>query len=161
MTFWAGAYTVQYGGSSMGQVRDVVVEHIFRKQLILGDSQAQTPQDAVYLGVECWIEFTALEWDGAAMQSAFWPYHATFGNQGQVGDLDVDDGGTALAKALVLTDTDGTPAATEPATLTAYAAILDEDFDVEHVFSSRLREVPLRFRLYPDPDNGNELFELT
>jgi hypothetical protein len=155
MAFTAGAMTASYNGMSVGQIKDLVIEHVPRKRLITGDAQGSSPQDAVYQGMECFIEFTLVEWDGTAAQAAFWPYSGTYGTQGQVGRT---DDGSSIAKALLLEDIAGTTAENDPDTLTASKAILAEGFPVETLFAPDLREVPLRFRLYPVSD---EFFALT
>ena len=148
MAFIAGQYTVSYDGATIGQVRDGInIEHSFFKQLITGDNYAETPQDAVYRGGECFAEFVCLEYNNAKAKLAFWPYHATYGTIGTVGRTDV---GSSLVKTLLLTSTAGTPAVTQPPTITATRAILAEGFPVRLLFAPALREVPLRFRLYPD-----------
>ena len=148
MSFIAGGYTVTYDGATIGQIMDgITIEHVAQKQLIVGDNFGQTPQDAVYQGMECFVEFVCMEYNQAKAKLAFWPYHATFGTISTVGRTDV---GSSLVKTLVMTSTAGTPAATQPTSVTATRAILAEGFPVRLLFAPALREIPFRFRLYPD-----------
>lgn len=165
MPFIAGGYTVTYGGAALGQIADgITIEHFVNKQLITGDNYALTPQDAVYQGEECFMEFTLMEYNAAAARSAFWPYAASYGLHGIVGRLDV---GSSLVAALVMTAVAGTPAASTPATVTASRAVLAEGFPVRILFQPALREVPLRMRLYLSdpagaaPDGTEAFFALT
>lgn len=154
MSFVAGPMTAQYGAADLGQIKDLVIEHVPRKRLITGDEHGSSPQDAVYQGMECFVEFTVIEWDAAGVQGAFWPYHATWGTQGAgatntIGQTDVE---STNGQILLLTEVVGTTAESDPNFLTATEAILAEGFPVEMLFAPDLREVPLRFRLYPVAD---------
>jgi hypothetical protein len=165
----AGAYSVNYGGAHVGQIADgVTFEYFVNKQLITGDNEGLTPQDAVFQGHECFMEFTLMEYDDAAALDVFWPYNpdiTTFGHQGAVGRLDVD---SSLTKILLLDHVAagsesagaGTPAATQPDTLTADRAILAEGFPVRMFFGpTRYRSIPVRLRLYPNA--AGEFFSTT
>ena len=154
MSFLAGAYTVTHGGATIGQINGgTTIEHFVNKQLVTGDNQGLSPQDAVFQGEEVFMEMQLMEYDLAQAKLAFWPYAATFGVAGIVGRLDVQ---SALTKTIVLTAVAGTPADTlnEPQSLTAGRAILAEGFPVRMLFAPRTREIPLRFRLYQQA-NGN------
>jgi len=151
MSFLAGKYTVTYDGATVGQTRDGIrIEWFANKQLITGDNEGLTPQDAVFQGYEVFIEFVCLEYNYVKTLLAAWPYSSTvwaLGNQGNVGRTDV---GSSLAKVLILTNTPGTPAAGTPTTITCTYAVLAEGFPVQILMAPALREVPLRFRLYPN-----------
>ena len=149
MPFLSGAYTVQYGGATIGQINGgQVIEHFVNKQLVTGDNRGLTPQDSVFQGEEVFMEMQLMEYDQAQAKVAFWPYAAQYGQAGIVGTLDVV---SALTKIIVLTAVAGTPAAAagDPATLTAGREILAEGFPVRILFGPNTREVALRFRLYP------------
>lgn len=159
MTKIAGAFVVRLGGVHVGQIADgIVTEHFVNKQLITGDNEGLTPQDAVYQGHECFAEFTLLEYNQAGALDAFWPYNPTlagWGDQGAVGRLDVESG---LAQVLLLNHVPvgtesggvGTTAATQPTTFTADRAILAEGFPVRMLYGVGLRAIPIRMRLYPN-----------
>ncbi len=158
MTFIAGPYTVQYNGALIGQARDVNIEHFADKQLITGDNFGTSPQDAVYQGMEVFVDMVMMEHNVATALDCFWPYNDTDGVPGQVGRLDV---ASSLAKVMLLTAVVGTTAATAPATLTAALAILAEGFPVRILYGPAHREVPVRLRLYPDSANSNRFYALT
>lgn len=148
MAFIAGQYTVTYGTSpgSVGQIKDGIrLTHTVFKQLITGDNMADSPQDAVWRGMECFAQYTLLEYNAAKALSVMWPYGASYGTMGVIGRTDQN-----LAEPLILTALAGTPAASTPASLTASKAILAEGYPLELLFAPALREVPIRQRLYPN-----------
>jgi hypothetical protein len=158
MAFIAGAFHCKYGTKaseiSVGQIQDgITIEHFVNKQLITGDNWASTPQDAVYQGMEVFVEFVLMEYDQAGALDVFWPYHGTFGTSGTIGSLD-----TGLARSLLLDHTQigsgptlgfGTTAAAQPTTLQADFAVLAEGFPVRMLFAPAHRTIPIRLRLYP------------
>lgn len=147
-SFIAGGYTATWNSLALGQAADGYrISHQVFKQLVTGDTYAEAPQEAIYRGAEATIQFTLVEFGEGGIQSIKWPYSATKWQIGTVGRADVI---SAIAKTLVLTAVAGTPAAASPATLTAGYAILHENFPVEVLYAPKLREVPLRMRLYPD-----------
>lgn len=150
MAYIAGAFTVTYGGSTLGEAQEgFTLEHFVNKQLITGDNEARTPQDAVYQGSEVFVEMVLNEWNASGVASAMWPYNGTRGDNGTVGVLD-----SATWGALVLTSVSGTSAngLSSEQQFTANQAILAENFPVRVLLSPTLRTVPLRFRLYPSSD---------
>jgi len=155
--FVAGQYTVTFGATpgACGQAKEGIrtTAQVF-KQLITGDSFAQAPQNAVYQGAECFVQWTAIEYLAAKIQAMIWPYHAsnTPFSMSTIGRLDVLDVALTnnIAQQLILTALAGTPAAASPATLTFPFAVLAENFPVELFFAPALREIPLRMRVYPN-----------
>ena len=155
MGFIAGKYTVTFGPSGsllpIGQIAaGITLEHAVSKQLITGDNEGQTVQDAVFQGHNVFAEFTMMEYDDDRARDVFWPY-GTEGVQGVMGRLDVQ---LPVAAHLMLTALAGTPAAGAtltdgPQSLTAEKAILAEDFPVRMLFAPALRDIPVRLRLYP------------
>ena len=146
MGFICGRYTATLGASALGQTRDGYrVSHQLFKRIITGDALAETPQDAILRGAEMFIAVTGIEYNAAGMLNAFWPLASTIYDMGVIGRLD-----TAVADSLVLTALAGTPAAAAPATATFLLTTLAEGFPVELLFAPDLREVPLRFRVYPN-----------
>jgi hypothetical protein len=164
VSFIAGQYLVTFGDTTpvtLGQVNGgITIEHFMNKQLITGDNYGQTPQDAVNQGAECFMEFVCMEYDNNALHLAMWPYqtdlatppaHAPYGTLGVTGQTDV---GSGMATNLVLTAVTGTPArpviaSGTPSSITATRAVLAEGFPVRLLYAPALREIPLRFRLYP------------
>jgi len=62
----AGQYTATIGGLTVGQVTDgITIEHFANKRLITGDNEGLTPQDAVFQGLEVFVEFTLMEFNKA------------------------------------------------------------------------------------------------
>lgn len=146
MSFIAGRYTATIGASALGQTADGYrLSHSFFKRLITGDAMGDAPQDAILRGAEMFLATRLLEYNAAGALAAFWPLSATIFDMGVIGRLD-----SAVDASIVLTALAGTPAATTPATLTLPASVLAEGFPVELLFAPDLREVPLRFRVYPN-----------
>lgn len=164
MSFIAGRYGIVYGNSpvSVGQVRDPILEHYVNKQLVVGDNFGTAPQDAVYQGMEVFLEFTLLEFDAAGALDVFWPYDDTSGVPGVIGRTDV---GSGVAQEIKLSPLTGTPAAgaaagpggTNPVFNATYA-ILAEGFPVRLLKAPALKEIPIRLRLYPDSANNNRFY---
>ena len=143
MAYIAGAYTATYNGMTVGEASSgFTLRYTVRKRLITGDNHARTPQDAVYQGHDFFVQFVLNEFDATAAQAAFWPYDASFGDNGVVGVLD-----SAKYKAFVLTPVSGTSATL---TYTFDRTILAEDFPVEILKAPDLKEVPMLLRAYPN-----------
>ena len=161
MSFIAGKYTVTYGPSGslipVGQVAaGITIEHVVSKQLITGDNEGQSVQDAVYQGHNVFAELTLMEYDSAGALNMFWPYSAQAGRADVMGRLDVAQ---SIADHFMLTVLAGTTAdattdQTGPQTLLAEHAILAEDFPVRMLFAPALRDIPLRLRFYPYDSTG-------
>lgn len=148
MSFIAGKYAITLGASSVGQtgLDSVKVEHQVFKQLIVGDNFAETPQDAVFRGMAEFLEFIMIEYNATAARAAFWPYGSAYGTMDTViGTLDQSN-----AAQIIMTALTGTPAAAAPTTLTAPKCILAEGYPVSLLFAPRLREIPVRMRIYPN-----------
>jgi hypothetical protein len=147
MSFIAGQYFASYNGQSLGQAADGLrLSWQTFGQLVRGDNFAQAPQDEVYQGMEMDLAARLIEYNAAGVAAAMWPA-GSFLSMGVVGRLAV---GSALAKQIVLTALAGTPAAATPASLTFPTAKLKENFPVEVLFAPALREVPLRWRIFPN-----------
>jgi hypothetical protein len=155
MTFIAGPYTVTYNAVDLGISEDgIELEHITYADLVRGDNQGDSVQDGVYRGGDMFLSLTLIEWDKDALHAAMNPYGSTvstLGEMGQVGRLMMN-----LAQQIVATPVAGTTAAsaalTGPVamdTLTAAKCILAENFPVRFQMATRLRKVPLRFRILP------------
>jgi hypothetical protein len=146
MSFIAGPYTYTYNDANLGISEDgFELEQTYYSEAIRGDNAGSAHQDDVYRAGNCFMGWTAQEWNAAGMLAAYWPFSPTFGMMGQVGRL-----ATALAADLVLTVVAGTPAdLVGPNTFTAPLSILAPDFGVKHLFSTRHRKMALRHKLYP------------
>ena len=155
MAFTSGKYDGTLAGSTIGQTADgVKTTHEVSKQLIIGDNFGDAVQDAVYRGINMFVDFTLLEYEAAKALAAFWPYAALIYDMGVIGRLDVAEGSaqSAIASQLVFTALANTPAALDSAPLnfTLPRSILRENFPVEILHGPVAREVPISMRLYPD-----------
>lgn len=147
MAFIAGQYTCTWDANSTGQIKDGIrVDHTFSKRKIRGDNHADSDQDAVFRGGNVYVQFTMLEFNGAAAPAIFWPYGASYLQLGLVGILD-----TSIAQALVLTALTGTNAQTigAPNTLTMNKTVIADGYPVSMLFAPDEREVPIRLQAYP------------
>ena len=146
MSFIAGPYTVTYKAINAGQIQDGIrlIEN-YRAEPIIGDSYGDSEQDEVYRGGNVHFLFTLMEWDKIIDSGALYP-HAARGVIGQVGRLPVQQ---SLVGALIFTAVAGTPAATQPASITVSKAKIARDFDIETFFGNRLRAVPVRMQAFP------------
>lgn len=146
MSFIAGGYTVTFDGATVGQIENgITFDHNASKRLITGDNFAETPQDAVFRGMQAFAQYSLMEWDAASAEVALWPYGNDWLNMStKVGVLD-----STLWKTLALTRV---IAASTPAGVSCTRAILAEGHNVSALFAPDLRTVPIRQRLYPDSD---------
>ena len=143
MAFVAGAYQATYNGAALGKIEDGFTMRYRRfSETIVTDATGDAKQDGVYRGLQLTVSFIISEWNATGAQAAFWPFAATIGHIGTIGQLD-----TSLAKPLIL-NACGT---TLPATITFTKALLSADFDVEHLFANRHRKVPIQMDVYPIP----------
>lgn len=146
MSFIAGRYTATLNAQALGQTADGFrVSHSLFKRIITGDALAQTPQDAIVQGAEMFIATRLIEYNATGALNSMWPLSATIYDMGVIGRLD-----SAIADSLILTAVASTPAAATPATATFLLTTLAEGFPVELLFAPDLREIPLRFRVYPN-----------
>lgn len=125
------------------------------KRLITGDAYADSAIDGIYRGGNVFLTFVGMEYASAI---AVFTIYGAVGILGQVGRLDV---GSTIAAATVLTAVSGTTAAAAPATLTASQSIIAEDLNMELVYASKERYVPLTLRLYPYSSTGIKWFSQT
>ena len=118
--------------------------------------------DQIYRGGDVTMDFTCIEYKAGPLKAA-----TLFGDaMGVTGAqyLEMPIRGriaTALASILILTSTTGTPAVSSPATLTANNAMIHEGFDVNWMYNSKLRTVPIKFRLLPYLDTQIKYFTAT
>ena len=152
-TFVAGAYTGTYNAVAMGLTKEGFrLRFQFLKRLIdRSDQYGDTILDAVWRGVNVNLTLQAIEYKSGSYTPAF-PY-AALGVLGVIGRLDSN-----LAQAVVLTATTGTPAAAAPATWTGSKCIIGENNNVEWVYDSSNREIPIGFRVYPYDASGSVKF---
>jgi hypothetical protein len=150
-TLIAGRYSGAIAGADAGIAENgynlVIIPHAER--IAESDAYGQTLFELIYRGVDVGLIYDGLEYKGTVGTSgplgAIWPWGATFGTMGVIGRL-----GSAIAYSVILTATAGTPAASTPATLTAPRAIISPGFNVNLLFNSKLRKVPIRFDCMPN-----------
>lgn len=147
MSFIAGAYTATLDASTLGQMeKGFTLEFSFFKRMITGDNFGDAPQDAIFRGMQQFIQYTLLEYNAVGALKAMFPYGTTLLTlTAPMGVLD-----SSLAKSLILTAVSGTPSAAAPATLTLPRSILAANYPINLLFAPDLRTVPIRQRCYPD-----------
>jgi len=151
VTFIAGPFTVQYGGATTGQARDLTIEWFEHGQAIVGDNFGLEVQDDVLQGIDVFIELILMEWNIAEAKELAWPFHATVGTGPKIGSLT----STIAYKSLVLTVIAGSTAAALAGedVWTFPKTKLAKGFPVRIFKQPVLREIPLRLRVYPDANN--------
>ena len=152
-TFIAGRYSGTYNSNDVGITRDGY--RLFKdsawEEISETDAFGMSLLDGVYRGGRCSIQFDSKAYKTGSI-AAFWPW-------GSLGVLATAAApiarlASAVAAATVLTDVDNTPAAGSPATLTASLSILAPNQNADLLFSSRVREVPVRLSLLPSTSTG-------
>ena len=106
--------------------------------------------DGIWRGGQCHMQFTSEEYKAGSL-GAFWPL-GSIGSFVTPSTLPIGVLASTLVKAMVLTVVAGTPAAASTptlTTLTASSALLAKNFNGKLLMNSKLREVPVRLRLYP------------
>lgn len=147
--FAAGPYSAVYNSVALGLMRgdqQSPVCEIMRHSQLITDTHlyARTPIGAVGQGGEAFASLVMMEAITGAL-AVLWPYAST----GKVPTVGIDDY-NSLAQALVLTNAGGNLAAANPTSVTMSKAVIAEDFPLRYIYGPILRELPLRFRLYPD-----------
>lgn len=159
MGFIAGGYTVSYGGSTLGQMKngfEMEEPGTGPSEMVVGDALGPyADQDGVYLPGNCYISCEALDYDAAGLRALVSLYAgSTAGRIGTPGVLLSSQFGSPTV--LVLTKVSGTGAL--PATTrTANRAILAPNFPIRYLMSPRHRTVPIRFQLLPYSSGGNNV----
>lgn len=149
-TLISGRYSAAYDAVDAGMTRQGHEIEVSLKQEMVDESDLYglSVIDAVLRGGDCFYQANFREYKAGSLGIFTAPFGGTLGLLANAANpLGVL--ASNLAKALVLTSTTGTPAAAAPATLTASKALLAENYPVKLLFDSRLREVPVRMRLYP------------
>lgn len=152
-TLVAGAYTGTYNAVATGLTqKGYEFEQTFKTELIdETDIWGLTTIDAVYRGGDAFLQYESRTYKaGSTTPFAPWGAIGTISTTAApIGRL-----ASAVASATVLTAVANTPAAAAPATLTAALSLLAENFQGKLLFDSRLRNVPIRLRLYPSLNTG-------
>ena len=159
-TFISGRYTNAYNGVSVG-----ITDNGFElqqdsswEQISTSDAYGDSILDGVYRGGSVYLQFESKAFKNGSI-SPFWPWGSLGVMQtpaAPVGRLASD-----VASAMVLTAVAGTPAAVaaSPNTLTGSKAILAPNSSGRLLFTSRLRQVPIRLVFLPtEPSTGTTIW---
>lgn len=161
--FVAGAYTATYNAKALGQTaQGFTISHTIFKRIVTGDAGGDSPQDAIYRGREITLAYQLIEALSAAIPDLIWPYSSSVGTQwdlGIIGLMDVRGQGggspTSRAKQLILTAVTGTSAANDgPATVTLPLTSIADNFPIDILAATDLREIPIRQRIYYNQSTG-------
>lgn len=169
-SFVAGRYSGTYNAVDVGMTRDgyEVEQDADIDEIGETDAWGASVIDGIWRGGNCFMQFNSEEYKAGSL-GAFWPYgNAVAAGAGVLGTL-LNTAGTTpigtlasvLAKSMVLTVTPGTPAVGTVNTLTALLALLAKNYNGKLLFTSKLREVPVRLRLYPGTTGGITSFFTT
>ena len=139
-TFVGGAYTGTLGGSALGLTEQGFTLIFVPKaeRIEESDGYGLTLLDYFFRGVDVSTVFDGLEYKSGTITSA-WPW-GSLGTMGVIARL-----ASSIAGSMVLTAVAGTPAASSPASLTASRTIIEPGHNVNILFNSKLRKVPIRF----------------
>jgi hypothetical protein len=157
-TFLAGRYPATYNAVDVGVMAEGEKLNFDTQHELIQESDAWglTIVDGIYRGGNVTADLESLAYKAGSL-AAFWPFGGTLAGNGALGTLINPGAGNTpigilasdLAKPFVMTSTPGTPAAANPATLTASKALLRENFPAALLFNSKLRRVPVSLRFYP------------
>lgn len=146
--FAAGPYDVTYIGVPLGllvgEQQAPATEIIAHGQLITNTHvYARTVLGVIGQGGEAFANLILMEWDPDTM-AAIWG-----ADSGAVTATSTD--WYDYADALIFTSYASTLAnSTGPVSRTCHKAVIQEDFAIREMFGPQLREIPLRFRLFPE-----------
>lgn len=159
-TVAAGRYSATYNSVDVGitqQGYEISLESKWQ-EITPTDAFGDTIIDGVYRGGNCYCQYEGMAYKAGAI-TPFWPWGALgilATTAAPIGRLASD-----VAAAFVMTDTDATPAATIPATLTASKSILAPNNPAKLLFDSRLRTVPTRLQFLPYLSTDHKFFSTT
>jgi hypothetical protein len=123
------------------------------------DRWGQSLLENIYRGADWSIDYRCREYGLANMQ-ATWPYAGTVAGAGvaalapSIGIPGTADDTSAFAGVLAMTAVSGTPAATNPASLTSSHAVIADGQQYDLIFTSKLRETPVMLNLLPYSVSG-------
>lgn len=150
--FVAGAYTVTWGGLSIGQIKDgiTIITRDFGEH-VTGDNCGGVPQDTVIRSTECRASFVCLEWT-TVNKNLLYMLAGTSGagKTGLPGRLV-----SSLWLPLVMTVVPGTAAVGNPTTITATQAAVEIDTDNSIMYGNHNREIAFVTRWYPYLSGGS------
>ena len=143
-TFIAGRYSGSYNGGDIGITEQGFTLSLtpHAERIAESDAYGQTLIELIFRGCDVGLILDSLEYKTASIAS-IWPW-GSLGTMGVIGRL-----GSALAQSVILTAAAGTPAASTPATATFGRSLLSPGFNVNLLFNSKLRKVPIRYDVLP------------
>lgn len=148
----AGAYVGTYNAIALGMMNDdgfIIGYTPVGQDLNDTDQFGGTLIEGVYRGGNFRVRSRTKEWN-TGMQGAFQVYGKVSAGVAPSFALGiVGRKYSAIAQALLLTATAGTPAAAAPATLTVTQALLAPNTNLDIGFTSKIREVPLEWICLP------------
>lgn len=178
ITAVAGPYTTTYspGAGATGAGAGALAQGItaddgftlrwtIHKQRIGNDGTDQYGQsllESIYRGADWMLNYLCREYS-INNTNAAWPYGrvAAVALSPQMGVIGRADDQQSISGAVVMTAVTGTPAATNPATLTAAHAIAQDGIQYALSFTSKIRETPVHLKLYPYDSSGNKIWFAT
>jgi hypothetical protein len=158
--FIAGRYSGAYNATDVGMTRQGYELEVNPKEELINESDMYglSTIDWVMRGADWFMQFESKEYKAGSLGCLLQPWGRS-ANMGLLANaaLPISRLASDTALSFVLTDTDGTPAATKPATLTALKALLAPGYNAKVLFNSQLRHVPIRLQLLPFLTNGNTI----
>lgn len=165
MGFYAGAYQAAYGDSAGTPYPLGITEEGFELEFtqftenIRGDNLGDIVQEQLDRGHEVFLTLIGLEFDklrsarmlaANAASSILWPPTADASvNYGDVGTIPRLRGASAAINTLIIRPLYLSTLTANYPKVVAKRAFLAENYPIRQIFNSRLRKVPLRFRLLP------------
>lgn len=140
----AGAYSGTWNALAIGNVGQGGYKNRYNysRKDIFFDAVGNIPVDALFTGVNMFVDFVLMQYNKAAIASMTWPWHATRGRAPVAGTPLWD-----LAKPLVLTACDAT---VNPSSITFIKTIIAPDYDTIHNYSgTEERMIPMRLIVLP------------
>jgi hypothetical protein len=147
-TFAVGPHSATWNATALGLTKDGyrISHDLKHAEISESDLYGDSMLDTIWRGANVACNFTLLAFSkGTTPFSAFsGALYTLWTTAKPIGTL-----GSDVAQAFVMTATANTPAAAAPATITAAKAIVAPNFSTEHLYDSRLRDLPMRFQFLP------------
>jgi hypothetical protein len=140
----AGAYYGTWNGLAVGNVGQggYKMRYNYSRKDIYFDAVGNIPVDALFTGVNMFVDFVLMQYNKQAIASMTWPWKATRGIAPAAGTPIWD-----LAKPLILTACDST---VNPTSITFLKTVIAPDYDTIHNYSgTEERMIPMRLIVLP------------
>jgi hypothetical protein len=155
MSMIAGPYKWRFGANSLGIVANAPeVEWVNHSQPITADAWGGQEIDGINLGKTGILEMVFQEYDALGVVDVLQSFSGTTGQPGGMGNLGCT---FAELEADVLWGQAIDPAnnCASPDQFVAYRAIVAPDTPIRHTLGWTLKQIPIRFTLYPYRRNNN------